>query len=360
MTDKKNQHYIPKFYLRKFSFENNAKQIGVFNIDNKIFIQRGKLKSQGSKNFFYGQDGKIEDLLSEIEGHLGITLKKIIEGKIVPSKLSNEHIDLLLFIILTDLRNPVRIALMIDGFEQVRNRIIELDSNANPDKFVPSMTHEEAVKMSLSNIMEVLPEIMDLEYKILHNTTNKPFITSDFPIVKYNQFLELKNWSGSKSGYGLDGLQIFIPITSELLLVFYDSAIYKAGYQKQKIINITNERDVDNLNILQFVNCFSTIYFNEKVNEGYLVYLSSKANRFTRANSSKSDLTYLYTDGVDTESLIKAGKPNLIVIGSTDVETKLSLSFMRIHSKGQSKKLNNSMAQLRKHSQKLNERKKYR
>lgn len=355
MTDKKNQHYIPKFYLRKFSVENNEKQIGVFNIDNKIFIQRGKLKSQGSKSFFYGQDGVIEDHLSEIEGHLAKSLKILIANKVIPNKLSDEHINLLLFIILTDLRNPVRISLMRDAFDQVRNHIKELDPNANPDKFVPNITHEEAVKLSLGNIMEVLPEIMDLEYKILSNTTIKPFITSDFPIVKYDQYLELKNWIGNKSGYGLDGLQIFIPVTSELILVFYDSAIYKVGNKKQKIVEITNERDVESLNILQFVNCLGTIYFNEKANESYIRHLNSVANKFTRANSAKSSLSYLYKDGVDTDSLIKAGKPNLIVMGSTDVETKLKLSFMKIHSKGQVKKLNKTMAQLRKHSQKLNE-----
>lgn len=360
MTDKKNQHYIPKFYLRKFSIENNEKQIGVFNIDNKIFIQKGKLKTQGSKNFFYGQDGIIEDHLSEIEGHLATTLKNLIADKKVPNKLSNEHINLLLFIVLTDLRNPVKINLMIDSFEQVRNHIKELDPNANLDNFVPNLTHEDAVQMSLGNLAEVLNEITDLEYKILTNTTNQPFITSDFPIVKYNQYLELKKWIGTKSGYSLDGLQIFIPINSELILVFYDSAIYKVGDKKQKNINITKESDVNSLNILQFVNCFGTIYFNEKANESYLRYLDSMANKFARANSAKSSLSFLYKDGVDTESLIKAGKPNLIVMGSTDVETKLNLSFMRIHSKGKVKKINNSMAQLRKHSQKISEFKKNR
>lgn len=360
MTEKKNQHYIPKFYLRKFSVENNEKQIGVFNIDNKIFIQRGKLKSQGSKNFFYGQDGVIETNLSEIEGHLGITLKHIITNKIVPRKLSNEHINILLFIILTDLRNPVSINLMRDSFDQVRNLLKELDPNADLDKLFPNITHEETVQISLSSIKEVLPEIMDLDYKILINSTIKPFITSDFPIVKYNQYLELKNWVGTKSGYGLDGLQIFIPLTSELILVFYDSAIYKAGNKKQRLIEITNERDVESLNILQFVNCLGTIYFNEKANESYIRHLNSLANKFTRANSAKSSLSYLHKEGVDTDSLIKAGKPNLIVMGSTDVETKLKLSFMKIHSKGQVKKLNKTMAQHRKHSQKLNELKNHR
>lgn len=353
MTDKKNQHYIPKFYLRKFSIENNDRQIGVFNIDNKIFIQKGKLKTQGSKNFFYGQDGVIEDHLSEIEGHLATTLKNLIADNKVPKKLSNEHINLLLFIVLTDLRNPVMIGLMRESLQQVRNHIKELDPNANLDKFVPNLTHEDAIKLSLGNIPEVLNEITDLEFKILTNSTNKPFITSDFPIVKYNQYLELKKWIGSKSGYSLDGLQIFIPITSELILVFYDSSIYKAGFKKQKNINITEESDVNSLNILQFVNCLGTIYFNERANESYIRYLDSIANKFTRANSAQSSLSFLFKDGVDTELLIKEGKNNLIVMGSTDVETKLKLTFMKIHSIGKVKKLNNSMAQLRKHSQKL-------
>jgi hypothetical protein len=47
MTEKKNQHYIPKFYLRNFSYENNGKQIGVYNILNEIFVSKGKLKTQG-------------------------------------------------------------------------------------------------------------------------------------------------------------------------------------------------------------------------------------------------------------------------------------------------------------------------
>jgi len=71
-TDKKNQHYVPKFYLRNFSFQNNKKQIGVFNIENEFYFLKAKLKTQGSKNFFYGSDGVIEDSLSLIEGELSI------------------------------------------------------------------------------------------------------------------------------------------------------------------------------------------------------------------------------------------------------------------------------------------------
>ncbi|MDA3844285.1 MAG: DUF4238 domain-containing protein, partial [Candidatus Kapabacteria bacterium] len=59
-TEKKNQHYIPKFYLRNFSYQRNNKQIGVYTLKNNLFIQTGKLKKQASKNFFYGSDGEVE------------------------------------------------------------------------------------------------------------------------------------------------------------------------------------------------------------------------------------------------------------------------------------------------------------
>ena len=45
-TEKKNQHYIPKFYLRNFSYQNFGKQIGVYNLENKLYIPKAALKNQ--------------------------------------------------------------------------------------------------------------------------------------------------------------------------------------------------------------------------------------------------------------------------------------------------------------------------
>ena len=82
MTEKKNQHYLPKFYLRNFSYYNNEKQIGLYNIFNSFFIHQAKLKTQGSKNFYYGKDGIIENFLSEHEGRFAKIVKEIIDRSI--------------------------------------------------------------------------------------------------------------------------------------------------------------------------------------------------------------------------------------------------------------------------------------
>lgn len=352
MTEKKNQHYIPKFYLRNFSFENNGKQIGVYNLSNEIFVRKAKLKTQGSKNFFYGQDGVIEDELANIENTLAQQLNKITSNEIIPRKLTKEHLNLLAFVCITDLRNPVKINSFRNGLSEMGKRLTELDPNIDLKNFIPTISHDDAVKMTMSNIPEVIEEILDLDFKILKNITKQPFLTSDFPIVKYNQFLESRNWSLSKSGYGLSGLQIIIPLNSELMLLFYDSEIYKVGDKKQKIVSINDLLDIENLNILQFVNCFESIFFNENTSEEYIRKLAIKAKKYKRANVSTAHASYIIDKDDPKKNEVLEGKKNLIIIGSIDVETKLKISQIKIHSKGQYKKLSPSASQLRKHCEK--------
>jgi len=347
-TDKKNQHYIPKFYLRNFSYLNNKKQIGVFNIVKEFYYLKANLKHQGSKNFFYGVDGVIEDNLSLIEGDLAKIIRIILETNEVPKKESEEHIDLLFFVALTDLRNPVRIEGTKMMFQEMASRIRELDEGADTNRFVPSMTHEEVIAMSFAGLKDLVTTILDLDYKLLFNKTQKPFISSDFPIVRYNQYLEAKKWPQSKTGYGLSGLQIFIPLNSDVAIIFFDSDIYKVGDKKKKTYSIIKEEDIDSLNILQFINCFETIFFNEKADEIYIRYLLNKSKRFKRANVSKAGLSFLFRDGDNEEDMIKSGKKNLIIMNSSDCETNLKIDGVKIHSRGVAHKLHSSAAQLRK------------
>jgi len=350
-TDKKNQHFVPKFYLRNFSYKKNKKQIGVYNIKNKIFVQQAKLKTQGAKDFYYGHDGKIEDGLSEIEGIIAERLKNIINNKSIPAHKSYEHIDLLFFIALTDLRNPVRIENMKEMFKELEKRLLELDPNVDAKKHIPSITHDESIKLSLSNMHEIAKNIIDLEYKLLINKTNKPFISSDYPVIKYNQFLELKKWTYSKTSYGIIGLQIFIPLNSEICIIFFDSGIYKVGNKRQNILEINSEEDIDNINILQLINCLETIYFDEKASESYIKKLHEKAQKFKRANMTKSDLNYVLEKENNEQVIINEplGKKNLIALGITDCETKLKVNGIKIHSKGLAYKLTPYISQLRKH-----------
>lgn len=353
-TEKKNQHYIPKFYLRNFSYQNNEKQIGVYNIFNEVFYQTAQLKHQGSKNFFYGDDGKIEDKLSNIEGKLAGIIRNIILTRTIPQKNTDDHYNLLLFIALTDVRNPVSIEGFRDSLNEMRRQILNMDPQSNIDNLVPNPTHNEVVELNLANISNILPVMLDLDYKLLINKTSTSFLASDMPIVKYNQYLEQKKWQFSKSGYGLTGLQIFIPINKVLMIVFYDRDIYKIGDKKNKYLNISNEKNIDDLNKLQFLNCFGTIFFDESINEIYIRKLHVLAKKYDRAHKTKSEVSFLMKKGDEkNERTVEAGFKNLMMINKTEGLVNLQLDSVKIHSKGRSHILNDRLAQLRPHAARI-------
>lgn len=352
MTEKKNQHYIPKFYLRHFSYLKNKKQIGVFNLDNGFFIQNAKLKTQGSKNFFYGYDGVIEDKLSIIEGVISQAINEIIDNRQVPRKNSERYFELLAFVILTDLRNPINVEGFKSFFIEMKKNLLHLDPKVDVHKFVPTPSHEEIIKLLLSDITGIMNMISDLEYKLLINKSTTPFISSDFPIVKYNQFLENAKWKLSKSGYGSVGLQIFIPLNSELTLVFFDSGIYKLGHKKKKYFELDSTSDIDAINTLQFINCFETIYFDEKASEKYIRGIEADSQKFKRANITRSTMSHLIKKGESKDDILK-GKQNLMVFGSTDCEMKLQITGMKIHDNGKKYKFDSRAVQLRKHCKTL-------
>jgi hypothetical protein len=352
MTEKKNQHYIPKFYLRNFSYQKNKKQIGVLNIYNSLYIQRAKLKTQGSRKFFYGYDGIIEDNLANVEGFLSQAINEIIDKKQVPKKNSERHLELLSFVTLTDLRNPIKVEGFKNQMKEMKKNLLELDPQVDVEIFVPNPTHEEIIQLLLSNSVEMINYISDLEFKLLINNSDKPFISSDFPVVKYNQFLENAKWKLSKSGYGTVGLQIFIPLNSELTIVFFDPGIYKVGDKKKKYLELSNSSDIDAMNTLQFINCFETIYFDEKAYEEYIRKIEANSKKFKRANVTHSSLSHLIKEGENEDEILK-GKQNLMVFGSTDCEMKLQISGIKIHDNGKNYKFDSSAAQLRKHCKAL-------
>lgn len=346
-TDKKNQHYIPKFYLRNFSYQNRQKQIGIFNVENSFYFPTSALKNQGSKSFFYGHDGIIEDILSDIEGNLATTLKNIITNKVLPSKGSIEHQNLLLFIVLTHSRNPVA----IDGIIQSSNGLKRQLSQMSPTQdfeTMPEISHDEAVSLSLSNVPKLIGIIADLKFKLLINKTEFAFISSDHPIIKYNTFLETKKYHLPKCGYASKGLQIFIPLNPEIMIVFYDSEVYKVGDKKKQFCEVSMNTDVEQLNMLHFLNCFDTIYFNEMVNEPYLKRLFKNSLKYNRANMVTSNSSYLYTEDEQMLSQKDEKKQrNLIILGSTDCEINLKISVIKCYDSSKHIKFDPTKAQVR-------------
>jgi len=131
--------------------------------------------------------------------------------------------------------------------------------------------------------------------------------------------------------------------------------IYKVGFKKRQIHEIHNISDVNSLNLLQIINCFETIYFNELASENYIRKLVYQSKRYKRANERKTELSYIVKDGESHEEVLKAGKPNLVIMGSSDCEIKLQIEGLKMHSKSKGVKLHPSVAQIRPHAARIHD-----
>lgn len=120
-----------------------------------------------------------------------------------------------------------------------------------------------------------------------------------------------------------------------MTVILYDSMIYKVGAKKDRYLNIYDEKSIDQLNILQMLNCYETVFFNHQCNENYIRQLFQQSLKFKKANVPHSRLTHLINKG---EIFDPNKKKNLIILGTSDCETKLEIQGLKIHSG--SKKIN--------------------
>lgn len=322
MASKKKQHYIPRFYLKNFSLDNLKKEIRIFNINSSKFIPSGSLKNQAYGDYFYGRDLKIENALEVLEGLWAQVIKSIITTHSIPSIESQEYHTLLTFILSLEARTPSKVDQLNEFSDKLVKAAISKDSSSAPhlNDFNAVMTNPS--KVALENALLALPLALDLGLKIAINRTQEPFITSDHPVVLYNQFLEPRKKYGSNTGLACKGLEIFIPISPRHLLVFFDIDVYKVGCRKNIPINIDSIADVKKLNSLQCINAKENLYFNNEISEVQIRQVMNCSVRLRR--KTKANVDEFVGIKADTEEKV------LLHMYGSDVRCSLFLSFIHI------------------------------
>ena len=185
----------------------------------------------------------------------------------------------------------------------------------------------DKVKIGLRNVTQYsvslttqnYPLILDLHYKLLKNSTDVEFVTSDNPVVLYNQFMSFRK-HGSNTGIASKGLQIFFPIDPNKLILVYDPAVYRVGNDRKISIEITNSRDVYHVNKLQICSCLENIYFRDPHFDCEALHKSAKP--FMRKNKTTVASFPQYEN--------EYRKSKLLMTSREDIRTNLTLSFLSI------------------------------
>ncbi|MFQ6599844.1 DUF4238 domain-containing protein [Flavobacterium sp. C3NV] len=344
----KNQHFVPQFFQRFFSYENNGKTIGMFNTKLNIFKNQVPISSQLSSVYLYDLDGNLENWLSQHEADSAPIFREMWEKEKLPTTQSKDHSKMLHFMVVLDLRNPIHFKILNNLEQKLPNTKSKIsEGNVSTDDMVSKLkeyqTYQGKLK-SLQSAQLLVSDLLDLKYKLIKNTTSNPFIISDNPIVLYNQFLEKRNWTiGSQRDFGLKGLQLFLPLNDSYMLAVYDPNIYKLGTKKQQVVAIDDKNSIDQLNLLQFLNSESTVNFSHRASKHYINTLYERSKKYKKANDPSINV---YKMNVPKEYYNLTAQ--MIEMGASDLNIKLSVQKLNFISKSSTIKLKSLNDQYRK------------
>ena len=249
---KKKQHYVPRFYLRYFTGPDNK----FYTYD---FLHRGLLSrrtyygTQCYKNFFYGEDGILEDRLAQKER----LWARVCEKAIIGEQLSEEDVSLLKEFILyqkqrtNDNYNHVRSdreSLIEECSRMIYNQNgWEFDDKAKElckKRANEGVTPAENVERA----RHLLKYIDDLALLIIHYNTCNKLLTTDAPVVTLNAFMEFMSF-----GYNNIGLALLMPLTPQHLMIVYDDYIY-TRFKGKIFIESSNDEEVATINKYELIH----------------------------------------------------------------------------------------------------------
>lgn len=209
---------------------------------------------------------------------------------------------------------------------KVLKKHIELLRNNGKEDEIEGITDETLDKLSfnlnkpgmfaLGSQAQLINTCIDLEYKILINKTSIPFITSNNPAAIYDQFME--RMGNQTYALGSRGLQIYLPLTPALGLMYYDPKCYKLGDRKKTYVEIVQDKDINELNKLTASNAENIIYYEPKsIVENELKKIAVQNKKFKPSAR------------VETYPELKSA--NGVIIGAHNISMfcKLSLSFVK-------------------------------
>lgn len=331
MAEKKNQHYVPQFYQRRFSPD--GKTIGAYILEKKKKVDAAAIKHQASEDYFYTKDtakaGNVEDALGTLEKFGQEVMAKIDADPRKPLE-KQDRFTLYVFTLLQMGRTMAMAQTIQKTADTMVRQVLREEirvKRANGDESVKDLTDDviDSVVMNLNNPggfslgmqSQLIPTCIDLKQKILINNTDVAFVTSDNPTALYNMYLE--RMGQVETGLGCRGVFLYMPLSPKAAVVLYDDKVYKMGGRKQSFVEITERNDARELNRLTAVNSFETILFNPTLTHtAELEWLGEQSDRYTPAEKIEE------INGIVAESGNK-------IIGTHNVglECKLRLSFLK-------------------------------
>jgi len=258
MASHKNQHFVPRCYLKPFSLNGEGLAINMYNSDHHKGIENAAVASQCAANYFYGEDLSLEKLLQTPEGWYAHVLARMSEPGY---RVTSEHKSFLRLFTLLQYRRTEAAAMYVAQSMNEALDIAYLGSGKAPDAERPSL--KDAVHIGINTFLGAAHMTEDLKLCLIRNRTKVEFVTSDDPAIMTNRwYLTSPKAKLYSAGAASAGALFFLPLTPTILCVIYDGDVYSipneggwADAYKEEEIHAFNEH--------QYLNCVANIYFSD-------------------------------------------------------------------------------------------------
>ena len=132
---------------------------------------------------------------------------------------------------------------------------------------------------NLSNFPMIAAYLDDLKIRILDAGRDTQFITSDNPVFRYNLYCEGSAEAGGTVGAACVGLILFLPLSPERCLLFYDGKVYKVGHPSNNETLVLEAADVRTINALQYLGADANLYWSGRIPSGYFARVATQYER---------------------------------------------------------------------------------
>lgn len=285
MATNKNQHFVPRCYLKAFTQGGENLAINLLNLDRERAIPAAPVKNQCSGDYFYGQDDRLEAAIRSVESAFAATVTRI-QG---PGYR------------LTDVDRSVLRTFML--FQHMRTEAASrrsVEMLAGMEQTIGAPVSKPSIKGAVQFAMRAFAEEMhlfdDLKVCLVRNRTSRPFITSDDPAVVANRWHKEDQRVRHKSpGLMACGTIVFLPLTPRVLCVAYDGDVYSMSHQNGWT-EARREVDVSSFNEQQFLNAWANVYFRDWTDSDWVrsTFLSVQGRRL----DTRHRVTYAVLDGI--------------------------------------------------------------
>lgn len=230
MVDTKRQHYVPRFLLKHFCADGHT--INVTDIiENRTYP--ANIMNVAQEKYFYELDtdkGKVslEKQYAGLEDKVAPIIDKIVKTESI-GWFNDEHFQILEDFILCQFYRTRKYVNHVKSFLQSNNiPLLDLvDQEGNIKKTLNcediGIDDNVARVMSYNFLYHVEHDdtirdaIASMEWTLFKATGTQNFITSDNPTVLNNHLAFMED-NGKTSGFELPHSQIFLPISSKLIL----------------------------------------------------------------------------------------------------------------------------------------------